>query len=317
MTKIKSKFSWVHTYLIFSLLFLLYVGMLIGVIFAYLSSNVQKPAYQYILWIIVLIVLTGLFVLSSLKIFRTITITNQSIVLRTVFKRQEILWSEVKALKLHGKENWLFTPQEATTFFLHNGEKTFFLNSLYRNTSLLKLALNTIKKQYLRNQPMDIQKLEQYKLEQFSQKTPNYPMTGYSGNFWLTINGIGLIFFFVATLFWLMVLLIGRDIEIGLFVFFSFLPMALFARQLNYFHLGKHHLVIKNHIWKPYTRIYHLDDIEEVVFDSVGNSSDGLRVITKDFKSVFFPAGSLRPGTWQKLEKALRKRKIRIRPKYF
>ncbi|OJJ15163.1 hypothetical protein BKI52_39545 [marine bacterium AO1-C] len=317
MTKVKSKFSWVHTYLVFIVLLLLSGGMLIGVVFAYLSNHSQESDYQYIFWIIVLSALILLLVFSTLKVSKTISLTNQGIVLQTVFKRQEILWSEIKAIKLHGKENWLFTPQEATTFFLHNGKKVFIINALYRNTPLLKTALNTVKKQHLRGQPIDIQKLEQHKLKQTSQQMPNYPLTKYSGDFWFSINGIVIVLFTSMTLFWLIVLLITGGIGTSIFMSLSFLPAVLSARQLNYFYLGRYHLVVRNHVWRPYIKVYHLEDIEEVVFDSVGESSDGIRIITKDFKAAFFPAGSLREKNWIELVKALRKRKIKIRPKNF
>jgi len=313
MAKIKSKFSWVHVYLTFIVLLFIYGGMLAGVIFAYFSSDLD--VYQYIFWIVLLSVLFVLSMLSFFKMAKTITITNQSIVLRTVFKRQEFHWTEIKAIQLHGKEDWLFSLQEATTLFLKNGKKFFFLNKLYRNTPLIKSALNTVKRQGLRGKSIDIENLKQHSLKKRSQKMPNYSLTKYSGNFWWTINGVTLLIFLSFWVFSFWLLLNNNVVFGGLLLIWCFIfgILAILVYQLNYFYVGKHHLVVRNHIWRPYTQVYHLEDIEEVVFDSIGYNMNGLRVITKDFKSSFFPAESLSDKTWKKLKKALRKRKVEIR----
>ncbi|OJJ15162.1 hypothetical protein BKI52_39540 [marine bacterium AO1-C] len=312
MTKIKSKFAWrlIHTGLCILLLFA--IGMLIEARSVYLSSQYKKCCLLIVLTIPIFWML-----FLFLKTAKVITISNKSIILRTVFQRQEILWAKVKTTKLHGKEDLLYTPHEATTLFLQDGQKHFFSDILYRNTPLLKSVLNTVKTQHLKNQPIDIENIKPYQLKQTSKKMPDYPMTEHSGNFWSTVQGWVPMFFVVIKTIGLKMLLIDGNIEGILVMLLSLMPIAFVISELNYYYLGKHHLVVRNLIWKPYIKVYHLDDIEEVAFDSIGHGSNGLRVITKDFKSNFFPAGSLSLKTWQKLEKSLKKKKIRIRPKYF
>lgn len=315
-TKIRSKFSWVHGYLAFGFLLFIYVGMLLAVISTYLDTEPGESVHQEIFWIIILSILLTLFILSMLRTTKRITITSQSIIFRTIFKCQEIRWSEIRSIKLHGKEGWLWTPQEATTLFLHDGKKIFFLDALYRNTPLLKLALNRVKQQGHRVKDIDFQDLNHHQFQSGSSTLPNDPMTKYSGHFWFTFNGIGLMVSVVFLLVGLKLLLVDWNMIGTVILLFSFAFIVLIARHLNYFYLGRHHLVVRNHIWRPYVKVFHLNDIVEVVFDQVGNGSEGLRVITKDFKSKFFPAGSLERLTWQKIEKSFKKKKIKVRSKY-
>ena len=254
---------------------------------------------------------------SLLKILKIIVITNQGIHIQSAFKNQEILWADIKAIRLLGKESWWFQSVEATTLFLHSGEKVVIINALYRNMPLLKTTLNTVKRKYLRGEIFNVENLLYHKLQPIKVNLSDGEFDEYKGDSFFSLNGFTLLMFLGIALWGLIILVVEKQTNGVFLIIFSFLFGGLAAYQLNYFLLGKDYLVVKNHIWIPYAKTYALADIEEVVFDSVGESSDGLRIITKDFVSTFYPAGSLRDKAWQKLAKELRKRKIKIRSKFF
>lgn len=83
--------------------------------------------------------------------------------------------------------------------------------------------------------------------------------------------------------------------------------------QMNYFGISEHYFVVKNHnfIWKE--KIYRLNNISEVVFETQGKMPNCLRIITKDFKYKLYPASTLCNETWLELKSALEKEGIKVR----
>ena len=82
---------------------------------------------------------------------------------------------------------------------------------------------------------------------------------------------------------------------------------------MHYFKVSDKYFVVKNHnfFWK--TKAYLLSDIDEVVFETQGKMPNCLRVITKNFKSKMYPAGTLRNKTWLQLKDKLEQYHIKVR----
>lgn len=94
----------------------------------------------------------------------------------------------------------------------------------------------------------------------------------------------------------------------GLLLFFVLLSSAM-----NYFVLTRDYLIIRNHnfIWK--SKIYLLKNIKEVVFEGSGRQENSLVVITKDYKSKRYVAGTLREKNWFNFKNNLEKLGVIVR----
>jgi hypothetical protein len=65
--------------------------------------------------------------------------------------------------------------------------------------------------------------------------------------------------------------------------------------------LDKDYLVVKNHVWPWVHQVYRIKEIKQVVLEMPYRRSISLRIITQEYKSRLFPAGSLRKNHWKAL----------------
>jgi len=136
----------------------------------------------------------------------------------------------------------------------------------------------------------------------------------FKGNQLMSIHGIlmwGLIGFFLY-------LILSKDTlpPIGALIFFGALGIFWFVSNswlMNFFGVSHDYFVIKNHnfIWKK--KLYKINNIKEVVFETQGKMPNCLRIITKDFRNKLYPAATLRDKTWLELKRTLEKRGIKVR----
>ena len=96
-------------------------------------------------------------------------------------------------------------------------------------------------------------------------------------------------------------------------IFSTILSYFGFGRGLYYFYLSPKYLVIIHHLFPWRKKAFEIADIREIVFETPYRESNTLRVITKDFISKKYTAGSLRNTTWKKLKKELKRLKIPVR----
>ena len=102
----------------------------------------------------------------------------------------------------------------------------------------------------------------------------------------------------------------GLYIGITLFGLVWFLLNSFF---MHYFQVSKIFLVVRNHnrVWKR--KAYRINNIQEVVFETKQKWPNCLRVITKDFKTSLYPAGTLTDKTWLQLKGRLESYNIKVR----
>jgi hypothetical protein len=79
-----------------------------------------------------------------------------------------------------------------------------------------------------------------------------------------------------------------------------------FGNQMNYFEISGKKLVIRNHYFPWKRKEYHLSEIEEVAKESHYHRSDALRIITYDYQSKLYTAGSLHNKQWDDLFRDLK-----------
>ena len=82
---------------------------------------------------------------------------------------------------------------------------------------------------------------------------------------------------------------------------------------MNYFELSDTFLLVRNHnlIWRK--RFYRLSDIKEIVFEQPEKMPVCLRIVTNDFESKQYPAGTLWNKDWRALKKILTEKNIPVR----
>lgn len=86
-----------------------------------------------------------------------------------------------------------------------------------------------------------------------------------------------------------------------------------FGRELHYFYLSDNYLVIKHHLIPWSKKVFQLDEIKEIVLETPYRQANTLRVITKQFVSKKYTAGSLRNNTWRKLKQKFKSLNIQVR----
>ncbi len=218
--------------------------------------------------------------------------------------------TDIESIELTGKKpfDWFFkTPSEGTSIHFKNGTTKNIFDELYSNSSEFKLYLEQIvieKKEYLElgNYNIDFEEYEDEYVDYFK------------GNQFLSFNGIvawGIIAFY------LYFFVLGYQFSNILFALlesaFCLFILMILNSQMNYFGISEHYFVVKNHnfIWKE--KIYRLNNINEVVFETQGKMPNCLRIITKNFKSKLYPASTLCNETWLELKNALEKEGIKVR----
>ena len=75
--------------------------------------------------------------------------------------------------------------------------------------------------------------------------------------------------------------------------------------QMNYFLISGQDLIVKNHYFFWFTKIYKIENIIAVSFENPYRRSEALKIVTNDFKSRLYGAGSLRSNHWVVLKERL------------
>lgn len=229
------------------------------------------------------------------------------------FNNKSFLLADLDNMELTGKQIFKYAfgyPMEAATLHFKNGVTKYIFDDLYSNAWEIKSILKQVvmeKKEFpiFHSSPLDMNSVE------------NDVYQTYKGNQFPSLRGIllwGLIGVFAYVTF-----KEERPIPAGMILFlFGFYVFWFFAisNQMRYFQVSDNYLLIRNHnlSWKK--KAYHLSDIKEIVFERPAKLPYSLRVITYDFKSKLYQAGTLRDKTWLKLKEKLEAYPIKVRNEF-
>jgi hypothetical protein len=316
----KSKFSFVQTVLIPGYLLLFTIGLGGGLALAAMVAPNASGKDS-----VVLLIASSIFMLMALlsvrhylRLLRTIELTLTGITVRSVFKETTILWSDVERIDLTRKEPETFMfitmPMEAISILTRDESKEVFFVKLYSNMDRIRTALHFIK--------LKLEKQEEITSECFipveRKRVHITDMSGFqkfSGNHVITLNGVA-VYCCIGFGLWLFASydnklpLLGRvAVLLGMLLF----GPGFFGYQLHYFLLDNEYLVVKNHIWPWRRHVYALSDLREIVFELPHRMSTSLRVITNNYETTLYPAGSLREPRWSELKDQLIARGIKVR----
>jgi hypothetical protein len=220
---------------------------------------------------------------------------DEFITVKGLFGTKTYDWISTKSVRLSSKETFtvffiLGQQLEATTISFENGDEIFLWADMYSNLSELITFISAKVPDKILDQKV---KIDNAQVKFIDTKV-------YKGNPYTSFNSLlilGMIIFFF-------VMLHPKPGEPALLLLpfgFVFILFIGFGTQMNYFIIENGELIIKNHyfFWKK--KVYHLKEIREMVIETPQKRSDSLRIITNEFNSKLFGAGSLRNINWREL----------------
>ena len=218
--------------------------------------------------------------------------------------------NDIEKVNLTGKMPFRYIikfPMEGASILFKNGVERFIYDDMYSNTWQVKKFIDqvVIKKTEVTEtdaKPINKDSLRFEKEELFK----GNPLTSLRG-----ISLWGLIGFFVGMMIFKM-----KTPPLGFLIFFfgfSTFWFVLHSWMMHYFGLTKEFFVIRNHNYFWMQKIYRIDELREVVYESQGQQPNCLRIISKDFKNKLYPAGTLRDKTWLYLKERLEQKGVTVR----
>jgi len=119
----------------------------------------------------------------------------------------------------------------------------------------------------------------------------------YSGNPWTSFNSI--LFYFICASAILSFIVLSQPVLLIFIAIIYFLT----SPQMYYFKVAGDSLTVRNHYRPWYKRNLKLEDIRLLIYQPGFRLSNGLGIITMEFCSRGFRAGSLRKKDWRELMK--------------
>lgn len=255
-----------------------------------------------------------------LNYFPSLKIDIQGIKISTIFRTSKYSWTEIKGIKLTGKQNHKFlfatTPMEAATIQLIGNSQIYLWMDYYRNRSDIRIVLDRANNILQGNRQFTELDFNIVKYKRTDQYVYSDNAKEFNGNHLLSANGI----FFYGWLIFISFVVFSRPQVIlsnyGAVISLSFVTLVftiVLSYQMHNFKITDHHLIVRNTFWFWRKDIYPLEEIREIVIEPPGRLSTSLRVITKDFHDKLYPAGSLHRETWKRLIEQFLSDKIKVR----
>lgn len=286
-------------YLALILVNILLLGLTILFLIIGIKENDNKLSLLGLIFSTLAIIMDFIFVKNSPKI----VLSKKGILFKNIFYN----WNELSNTELTGKSNLFLAPTECATLYFKNLKSIKIFDDLYYNTPDMKCFI----------QEIVIDKKDTFKIPNSTINSNNI-----DSEFFIPYKG-NPVFSFRGILMWSMILFFlyipffsKKSINIKELLFL--IPLCQFWFILNswmmyYFEISKNFFVVKNHyfFWKK--DIYSISDIKEVVFEIQPKQANKLRIITKDFKTKFYLAGSLKDKTWLEMKDELESKNIKVR----
>ena len=224
------------------------------------------------------------------------------------FGKETYLWEDLTEMKISTKgQGFLYSQKESTKIRFKNGDVIYIYENHHANSHEIRDYINQVV----------INKSQGFEKRLLTSTSNNLYLgnfTDFKGHLILSFRGIMmwslLIFLFLYPFY------DSRKIEFApLVTIYSFCVIwfLLNSWMMYYFRISNKHFIIKNHYFFWIEKIYLLENIEEVVYEQQGKQSNALRIITKDFKSKRFLAGSLNDQKWLEMKDFFEEKNIKVR----
>ena|SRR5690554_1098715 len=306
---IKSRKSFIRFYLVLLFAVGFFIALGAFMLKMYFDENINGFKGILLLAFIALLFFLGLYT-PWIYFKRTyiISFDDKRLKFKSVFDYFELTWNEIEKIRITGKVYFRYIipyPMEGTVIKTKDREIILY-DMFFVKPHLIKYALHTFYK--TKKFPDDFNdkpvKSSETRFEKFNI---------FKGSVIFSFRGIltwGLIiFFFILPLLnppksnspWIALIIIGT---------LWLLANTLF---MHYFGLSDKYLVIRNHLNPLKNKVYRLDDIKEVVYETRDKWPNCLRVITKKYHSKLYGAGTLRDKTWLNMKEHFESNKIKVR----
>ncbi len=321
--KISSKLSILPTIIIILISVVLFGGIGIMLLLRFFEKLETEDKITWANLIFPFLIL--IFIVYSIRYiainFPKIIIDKSGISFSTYFKKEFYNWNEIENIEITGKRNlsFLFStmPIEATTLNLKSGKQKYIWADNYSNISEIRILLDRAEKLISENKT-EMNSLD-FKINR-SRKILNQinskEKVEFNGNHILSINGLFFYGFIVFVLFMFFknpTKMITNYKAILFLISVGTVMCGIFSFRMYYFIVTEKYIIVKNSIWFWFNKIYEIENIKELVIETPHKQSTSLRIITNDFQSKMYQAGSLRNSTWTKLKEYLLKKEIRVR----
>lgn len=290
------------------LLLLLMATLFLMVFLEQRSNNYLYPKHYFLLVVCILVYcIVPFIVYEYFSNAPRIKVNAHSITIN----REEIFWSDIVQIELVGKrrvrsiigKDYL----EAAAFILKNGETKIIFDDMYSNTWQIKsfIQMVVIDKMPFYTSPATYIDKDALAFDFFDT---------FKGNQLTSLRGILLWGFIIIIVFKFFLFSIPFNLKgLPYITGFSLIIFILFSYQMYYFEVSDNYFVIRNHNFLWINKAYTIAEIKEIVFETREKLPYCLRVITKDFKSNFYPAGTLRHDDWLALKAKIETYHIKVR----
>ncbi len=281
MLRSKYKIPQLIIIIIFCLLFM-------GMPFIILNNG---RTFEHKYFVIIFPILSLFLFYSTFQKSPRILFDDEFITARYLFSEKIYDWSSISG---HGylsrKENYMLQAMEATSIIFDNGDKLSIWQDVYSNCEEMRSYISNKSSTKIRDPRPNI----------VSSNLQSITRRRYSGNVYTSFNTLLVIG--MAIFMWISIKGKAKS-EILLLIPIGFIILLFFGvgTQMNYFLIDERCLFIKNHYFPWINKQVRLEDIVEVDIETPNKRSTGLRIITKDFKSKIYGAGSLRSRNWDEL----------------
>ncbi|MDP9041368.1 MAG: hypothetical protein M3N30_05255 [Bacteroidota bacterium] len=240
--------------------------------------------------------LLALFPLAGILLLCSFFQKNPRVVLDTEFITAKYLtgvkthdWSSISDVFLSRKEDYFTQSLEATVIVFDSQDKLVLMDDMFSNLAELRNFIIQKAAGKIRDA---MPQIASKNLQTINRRI-------YSGNVFISMNNILMMGMAVA----FMVMLRPYKFEPALFMAIGVLLFWYFVTgiQMNYFLIDEGDLFIKNHYFPWKNKRISLSDIEQVDFEIPYRSSTGLRIMSKDFTSTLYRAGTLKDAKWKEL----------------
>jgi hypothetical protein len=268
---------------------------LVTLFYLFIAIKIEKQIFRW------LFIVLDAFLLYRIIIYYkkcpVFIFSDDSIISKSFLNTRTYYWNELNDVNLSCKESSILlkaSKYEATTLKFNNGDKIILWNDTYSNLNEIRKYISEKAKEKIKDYSPAIKNST---IQSLGEKV-------YKGNSLINLNTILLFGCYLYCFIYVGNQLIEKPFLFGVFI----LPTLFFfgfGFQMNYFIIDNDSLIIKNHYFPWKKKIFSLNDILEMDIEQPHKRSKSLRILTKDYQSKLYGAGSLGQKNWDELKQDL------------
>lgn len=281
---VKSKYKILQLFVV-AIMLCMIIGGLFGI------ANSKSYETKRIFGLSILVVFIPYMIYLFFKRAPRFSLDENFIEIQYPFNKFQYSWSQVLDVDFHTKADYtiLFIARslEAMTLTFDDGRTEFVWNDMYRNVAELRRSVAEQTENKFQVIPAIRSKAPE---ASFCHKK-------YAGNALLTFNSLTIIGIVSVFPF------LSASNNAGLYAALTMgaFLFVFFGTQMYFFQIIANKLIIRNHYFFWIKKEIYLSEIEEAAVETPYKRSTSLRIITKDFCSIRYGAGSLRSRHWKEL----------------